>query len=314
MWLQLDTDLLSQPRWLNCSLPARMWYLHIVAHCIDTGAGTVDRNQWQATRAMRGKLCLMPDEYPDMTAESLILELASPQTHLIDITDTEITVRGFDKRYEDTVVKKASAAERQREYRKRKKDETRALRECYDDLPPSNVTQRYVTSHNGSVTVASPEYIDTTPVGVEKDTPPPPPQGGDCSEPKTTSAQSRRRPDTIVVPEELEGLELYEVDAKLCKRWSSLYAAWQQAYPGLDIMEQVRKAHAWEVSNPSKRKKDRAKYLGNWLGRAQDDWRVKKKVIDTETDWLKDGDDDDIIRVRAGNEVTEYTREEWNDL
>ena len=78
--------------------------------------------------------------------------------------------------------------------------------------------------------------------------------------------------EPTVLPGELENLELYRVDQRLCSRWESLMGGWIAAYPrGRDwIMGEVRKAHAWEIANPEKRKKNRAAYLANWLNRSQD--------------------------------------------
>lgn len=69
---------------------------------------------------------------------------------------------------------------------------------------------------------------------------------------------------------ELAGLELYEHDKRLCARWPDLMRAWRLAYPAVNIMHEVRAAHAWEVANPLRRKKDRARFLANWLARCQD--------------------------------------------
>jgi len=71
------------------------------------------------------------------------------------------------------------------------------------------------------------------------------------------------------VPPELRGLELYEKDPKLCNRWPSLLHSWRQAYKDVDILAEVTKAHAWELANPARRKKDRARFLTGWLSRTQ---------------------------------------------
>lgn len=71
-------------------------------------------------------------------------------------------------------------------------------------------------------------------------------------------------------PEDLAGMELYAADRKLCGKWPGLLAAWRTAYPGVEVLAEVRKAHAWEVSNPSRRKVNRASFLAKWLARAQD--------------------------------------------
>lgn len=125
MWLQLDTDLLDSPRWLNLSLPARLWYVAMLAHCIETGSGYLDRAEWEATRAMRSKLALLPEDYPDITAAGLVEELASEATHLVDLTDTEIVVRGFEKRYTEICNRRAKDAARQRDRRKKLKEVSR---------------------------------------------------------------------------------------------------------------------------------------------------------------------------------------------
>ena len=72
------------------------------------------------------------------------------------------------------------------------------------------------------------------------------------------------------IPSELKGLALYEKDEKLCSQWGGLLPAWKLAYPGVDVVAEVRKAHAWEVSNPQNQKKNRGRFLANWLQRAQD--------------------------------------------
>lgn len=72
------------------------------------------------------------------------------------------------------------------------------------------------------------------------------------------------------VPEELQGLELYEKDKRLCERWAKVYPMWVEAYPILDIMACVRSAHAWEVEHSGRRKTRRAQYIGGWLRRQAD--------------------------------------------
>lgn len=47
-------------------------------------------------------------------------------------------------------------------------------------------------------------------------------------------------------------------------------AEWEQAYPRIDVMAELRKARAWSVANPSQRKTPRGvgKFLNGWLSRA----------------------------------------------
>ncbi len=76
--------------------------------------------------------------------------------------------------------------------------------------------------------------------------------------------------DSGSIPAELQGLNLYEGDMNLCKKLPTLMIAWKDAFPGVDIIAEIKKAHAWEVSNPTKVKKNRPRFLQNWLSRAQD--------------------------------------------
>lgn len=118
-----------------------------------------------------------------------------------------------------------------------------------------------------------------------KETAPPNPPGG-SSEPTKASAQSRTRKASapVPVPEDLKSLRLYAEDPKLCGSWDDLMDSWQEAHPHMDIMEQIRRAHAWEIANPAKRKKLRGKFLSSWLDRAHDDWRVKKNQVPEKLD------------------------------
>lgn len=93
------------------------------------------------------------------------------------------------------------------------------------------------------------------------------------SEPTETTAETplQKAPAAVgCVPEDLRGLALYSEDARLCGRWDELKTAWTTAYPGVDVLAEVRKAHAWETANPSRRKVQRARFLSGWLSRAQD--------------------------------------------
>jgi len=86
--------------------------------------------------------------------------------------------------------------------------------------------------------------------------------------------------NAAAVPRELASLELYAADVKLCALWPQLLPAWRQAFPGVDVLLEVRRAHAWEVSNPQRRKVVRSRFLRNWLSKQSDRPKVP---------WTKDG-------------------------
>ena len=69
-----------------------------------------------------------------------------------------------------------------------------------------------------------------------------------------------------MIPAELQDLRLYSTDIKLHARWAEMYPLWKKTFPNIDVIQEIRKAHAWELENGLK--KLRVKYLGAWLRRA----------------------------------------------
>lgn len=107
--------------------------------------------------------------------------------------------------------------------------------------------------------------------------------------------------------DDLSGLELYESDKTLGKKWSELRRAWSLAYPNLNVLEEVRKAHAWEVANPARQKRNRPRFLSNWLGRAWDKSEERKILYGKPQDrfWeVREG-----MAILRGKEALERLRE-----
>lgn len=50
---------------------------------------------------------------------------------------------------------------------------------------------------------------------------------------------------------------------------NSFYAAWDKAYPEVNVDREINKAAAWLIANPKRAKKDYARFLNNWMGRAK---------------------------------------------
>jgi len=86
------------------------------------------------------------------------------------------------------------------------------------------------------------------------------------------SAEPEETMEPVEIPDDLTNLHLYASDLKLIARWHDLRKSWTAAFPrGWEwVMGEVRRAHAWEVANPTRAKKDRARFLAGWLTRAQD--------------------------------------------
>lgn len=68
----------------------------------------------------------------------------------------------------------------------------------------------------------------------------------------------------------LLGLDLYTSDSKLMGKIWTVDKAWMAAFPGIDIGMEIKKAHAWEITNPTRVKTNRIKFFNTWLSRAQD--------------------------------------------
>ncbi len=98
-----------------------------------------------------------------------------------------------------------------------------------------------------------------------------PTQGGLSGTKEVEGVEERKesigRTEVCSIPEILRGLELYESDVKLIANFTRNYNAWKKAYPHLDIDHQIRVAHCWEMDNPKRQKKNKARFLGGWLSR-----------------------------------------------
>jgi hypothetical protein len=70
------------------------------------------------------------------------------------------------------------------------------------------------------------------------------------------------------IPKELADMPLYRKDKRLCRQWGELVVEWLKRYRAIDVLEEVGKAHSWEVSNPVKRKQLRPRFLNTWLSTA----------------------------------------------
>jgi len=72
----------------------------------------------------------------------------------------------------------------------------------------------------------------------------------------------------VEIPEFLKDLTLYATDDSFCKKFPSLLTQWKKTYPSVDVETEIKKAHVWELSNHIK--KNRARFISNWLAKAQD--------------------------------------------
>lgn len=76
-------------------------------------------------------------------------------------------------------------------------------------------------------------------------------------------------PDSLHTPSAASRKILLSVDGT----WKNLdghLAVWRKAYPALNLEIELNKAAAWILGNPKNRKSNYARFLVNWLSRAQD--------------------------------------------
>jgi len=90
---------------------------------------------------------------------------------------------------------------------------------------------------------------------------------------KRQKPKKRRR---WMVPDEFRGLWLYVSDRRLCRRFPKLLAAWKIAYPKVDFLRELKRAHAWEVADDCRQQSERAKFLTRWMARAEDALPVRE--------------------------------------
>lgn len=62
------------------------------------------------------------------------------------------------------------------------------------------------------------------------------------------------------------------IDGNECPITQDQIQEWQQAYPAVDVLQQLREMRAWSNANPAKKKTKRGipKFIVGWLGKEQD--------------------------------------------
>ena len=76
---------------------------------------------------------------------------------------------------------------------------------------------------------------------------------------------------TWPVPAALDALDYYRADRTLCARWDELLGEWGRAFPGVDLIHETMKSHAWQKSSLARKKSNNVSFLFNWFKRAQQD-------------------------------------------
>ena len=93
----------------------------------------------------------------------------------------------------------------------------------------------------------------------------------------TTCAESRvpreAAPLILSIPISGNGVKEFQINQKMIDEWSV-------SYPGIDVLQELRKCREWNRANPKKQKTKIgvSSHIVSWLGRAQD--RYKKPITD----------------------------------
>jgi hypothetical protein len=73
------------------------------------------------------------------------------------------------------------------------------------------------------------------------------------------------------VPEDLRDAPLLFEDPSLVKRWNELQGRWRRQCPAVEVKKEIARAHNWLVDHPERRRKNKVRYLDNWMQRAQEE-------------------------------------------
>ena len=98
-------------------------------------------------------------------------------------------------------------------------------------------------------------------------------EGGEGKGKEGDSAEPQRDSTPIVVSIPLVDSSEYPVTAEMI-------AEWQQAYPAVDVEQQLREMRAWSIANPSNRKTPRGvnSFIVRWLGKEQDSGKGARRA------------------------------------
>ena len=139
---------------------------------------------------------------------------------------------------------------------------------------PSHTTTLHntdTTQHNTTTSVGSPadaahqeEGGDLLELLGEDDPdtePEPAPDPSPEPDPIPEPAQGKKQTQSIAYDD--ESISFIGIDERQM-------AVWQEAYPAIDVPGEIARAAAWLRANPKNRKSNYARFLTNWLSRAQD--------------------------------------------
>lgn len=164
----------------------------------------------------------------------------------------------------DRDTKRENERERQRRHRDRRRKLFDELRK-HDVIPPYDTSTEQLQSLLSRVTNDDWETQESQHV----------------TQPVTRDATANQTPDSrLQTPEEKPSAPSEKISLDAGGEWvgipEKLSAKWSEAYPAVNVPAELAKASAWIMANPKNRKSNYARFLTNWLTRAQDNARPAK--------------------------------------
>ena len=252
-WFKVFSQLRSHPKLEDLAASLNLPRVHALGHMVSLWCWVVDYAADGDISAQTPGRIARGAEWtgdPDLFVSSLI------DAGLVDANDGAMLVHNWlvyaesYKRAESQREKREKAAKKDKPKRKRKQVTT-----------PVPVQQQYSTDTVPALSGDSTVHVTLR--GEEK-------SGEEKSReetillpaPSATPSTPKVKPE-ISIP--LVDKTDYDIDAKQIADWS-------ESFPGIDVLQELRKAREWSLSNPTKRKtaKGIRRHLTAWLSSAQD--------------------------------------------
>ena len=250
-WTKLDSAITESTLWMKDHATLRVW-IALLAKCDAGGYARV------AAPAM-AHICMMKlDEFEtimdDLCAPDKYSRCSDNEGRRVQRVEGGYVVLSYE-RYRQMKTRALTPAERKQRQREREAagalvSGSHASHESHYVTPEEKQKQRRSRSRGEA---------DTT-----KDS---------CSEPSSKP---------VLVFETVGKVKSWELTPQKVTEWRG-------DFPHLDIEAECRKARAWLVANPTKRKtaKGMPRFLVGWLGRSQDSGKGSRSPEKSTTDWSK---------------------------
>jgi hypothetical protein len=130
-------------------------------------------------------------------------------------------------------------------------------RECIDETETETETETEIQTTTAAAEVDQPPLKE----GAQEDMADLPVPDAGRRQPKPAARVSSPAGQKIVF--DYEAGRFQQVPSILVKQW-------QQAYPAVDVLSELRRMETWASANPVNRKSNWQRFIVNWLTRAQD--------------------------------------------